>query len=115
MAKKKENTLEEKLQEALVPENQWPYMLPENWCWTYVEFIADKIKKRYGDKVKFLLYNKDIYEKIISSKNLSDSRISMIKNIETLELQEIKQCIKCQKKAAYQELLINDYLKLICK
>ena len=77
--------------------------------------IADKIKKRYCDKVKFSLYNKDIYEKIISSTNLSDSRISMIKNIETLELQEIKQCIKCQKKAAYQELLINDYLKLICK
>ena len=41
MAKKKEKTLEEKLQEALVPENQWPYMLPENWCWTRLENVAN--------------------------------------------------------------------------
>ena len=41
MAKKKEKTLEEKLQEALVPENQWPYILPENWCWTRLDFIAN--------------------------------------------------------------------------
>ena len=43
MAKKKEKTLEEKLQEALVPENQWPYMLPENWCWTRLKYISKKI------------------------------------------------------------------------
>lgn len=41
MAKKKENTLEEKLQEALVPENKWPYILPENWCWTRLENVAN--------------------------------------------------------------------------
>ncbi len=41
MAKKKEKTLEEKLQEALVPENQWPYILPENWCWTRLENVAN--------------------------------------------------------------------------
>lgn len=43
MAKKKEKTLEEKLQEALVPENQWPYMLPENWCWTRLKYIANTV------------------------------------------------------------------------
>ena len=43
MAKKKEKTLEEKLQEALVPENQWPYILPENWCWTMLKYISKKI------------------------------------------------------------------------
>ena len=41
MAKKKEKTLEEKLQEALVPENQWPYILPENWCWTRLKNVAN--------------------------------------------------------------------------
>ena len=41
MAKKKEKTLEEKLQEALVPENQWPYMLPENWCWLQISKLYD--------------------------------------------------------------------------
>ena len=43
MAKKKEKTLEEKLQEALVPEKQWPYILPENWCWTRLKYISKKI------------------------------------------------------------------------
>ena len=57
MAKKKENTLEEKLQEALVPENQWPYILPENWCWTRLGKITNIVgggtpsssKKEYYD------------------------------------------------------------------
>ena len=49
MAKKKEKTLEEKLQEALVPENQWPYMLPENWCWTKGEYILKKMESQKPD------------------------------------------------------------------
>ena len=57
MAKKKEETLEEKLQEALVPENQWPYILPENWCWTRLGKITNVVgggtpsssKKEYYD------------------------------------------------------------------
>ena len=34
--KKKESALtpEEKLERALVPESEWPYKVPENWCWT---------------------------------------------------------------------------------
>ena len=57
MAKKKEKTLEEKLQEALVPENQWPYILPEHWCWTRLGKITNVVgggtpsssKKEYYD------------------------------------------------------------------
>ena len=57
MAKKNEKTLEEKLQEALVPENQWPYILPENWCWTRLGKITNVVgggtpsssKKEYYD------------------------------------------------------------------
>lgn len=29
-------TLEEKLERALVPEEEQPYVIPENWCWTSV-------------------------------------------------------------------------------
>ena len=38
MAKKakKELTPEEKLEAALVPEGEWPYEVPGNWCWTYI-------------------------------------------------------------------------------
>ena len=35
--KKKESALtpEEKLAQALVPEDEQPYNVPENWCWVY--------------------------------------------------------------------------------
>lgn len=35
-AKKKELSPEEKLAAALVPENEQPYKVPENWCWVYL-------------------------------------------------------------------------------
>ena len=43
MAKKKTKELspEERLQEALVPEDEWPYPIPENWCWTKVKALCD--------------------------------------------------------------------------
>lgn len=42
MAKKtKELTLEEKLEQAIVPVEEQPYEVPENWCWTYLGQVAD--------------------------------------------------------------------------
>lgn len=39
--KKKEIlTPEERLQAALVPENEQPYEVPRNWCWTYLKAIS---------------------------------------------------------------------------
>jgi len=39
--RKKENlTPEERLQAALVPENEQPYEVPRNWCWTYLKAIS---------------------------------------------------------------------------
>ena len=29
-------TLEEKLEQALVPNTEYPYKIPDNWCWTYI-------------------------------------------------------------------------------
>lgn len=41
MAKKKNNlTLEEKLQNALVPKEEQPYKIPDNWVWTRLGNIA---------------------------------------------------------------------------
>lgn len=65
MAKKKEKTLEEKLQEALVPENQWPYILPENWCLTRLDFIANYKKGPFGSsltKAMFVPKGKNTYK-----------------------------------------------------
>ena len=64
MAKKKqiELTIEEKLQNALVPKEEQPYKIPSNWCWTYIHNIANvvtgktpskKNKEYYGGKFPF--------------------------------------------------------------
>lgn len=51
MAKKKqiELTIEEKLQNALVPKEEQPYKIPSNWCWSYWKycgkFIAGNVFK----------------------------------------------------------------------
>ena len=34
-------TLEEKLEQALVPEDEQPYSIPENWCWCKIAFISN--------------------------------------------------------------------------
>lgn len=36
MAKKRKLTIEEKLQQALVPKEEQPYEIPDNWCWIYL-------------------------------------------------------------------------------
>lgn len=44
MAKKKQNlSPEELLEQALVPEQEWPYEVPENWGWAY--FLSVTINK----------------------------------------------------------------------
>lgn len=36
-------TPEEKLQQALVPEDEQPYKVPANWCWTYVKYVSEVV------------------------------------------------------------------------
>lgn len=44
MAKKKNTlTLEERLEQALVPKAEQPYPVPENWCWTRIKSISDVV------------------------------------------------------------------------
>lgn len=39
--KKEKLSLEEKLEQALVPVEEQPYEVPGNWCWVKLEFLAD--------------------------------------------------------------------------
>ena len=41
LKKTQELMLEEKLEQALVPESEWPYVVPENWVWTRLEAGID--------------------------------------------------------------------------
>ena len=74
MAKKKEKTLEEKLQEALVPENQWPYILPENWCWVEFGSLAkDMADGPFGSNLKTEHYINEKEVRIIQLSNVSEN------------------------------------------
>ncbi|MBQ3301020.1 MAG: restriction endonuclease subunit S [Eggerthellaceae bacterium] len=44
--KKRALTHEEQLEAALVPEDEWPYELPDNWCWTRLGNAAQYINGR---------------------------------------------------------------------
>ncbi len=60
--KKEVLSLEEKLEQALVPVEEQPYEVPENWCWTRLGIISDVVTgstpsknkpEYYGDEFPF--------------------------------------------------------------
>lgn len=86
---KKETALtpEERLQAALVPDWEWPYKLPENWCWTtvgainqYVGISADPTKAK---NKTFELYSvpssADNYPEIVLGADIGSTKQSVKK------------------------------------
>ena len=60
-AKKKKITLEE----ALVPIEDQPYQVPDNWCWTTLDVVADYKKGPFGSaitKAMFVPKGPDTYK-----------------------------------------------------
>ena len=49
----KELSPEEKLQQALVPAEEWPYPIPENWCWVRLGSLCTDIQYGYTAKAIF--------------------------------------------------------------
>lgn len=47
-------TPEEKLAQALVPESEQPYRIPENWCWTYIHAGFDVTSSKRVHKEDWL-------------------------------------------------------------
>lgn len=77
--------------------------------------IAYKIKKRYKDKVKFLNYTKESYLNTMSNNFIEEKSMSQLNKINCIELEEVINELRINKRAAYQELLIDEYLDLIKK
>lgn len=51
MAKKKELTIEEKLQAALIPKEEQPYEIPDSWVWGYMLFAFAECLDKYRKPV----------------------------------------------------------------
>ena len=77
--------------------------------------IAYKIKKRYKDKVKFLNYTRESYINNMSNNIIEEKSMSQLNKINCSELDEVINELRINKRAAYQELLIDEYLDLIKK
>ncbi len=79
---KKQLTIEEKLQAALVPAEGQPYKVPENWCWTYLVAICEYMRAG-GDKPKSMSAEKTIENYIpVVANGLQDDGIIGYTNVE---------------------------------
>lgn len=77
--------------------------------------IAYKLKQRYKNKVKFLNYTKESYINTMSNNIIEEKSMSQLNKINCIELDEVIRELRINKRAAYQELLIDEYLDLIKK
>ena len=88
--KQPELTAEEKLQQALVPEAEQPYKVPDNWCWTYWgncgEFIAGNAFKK--DYQGFQNYHIPFYK--VGSLKYSDDNGILYDNSNTINDEILK-------------------------
>lgn len=73
--------------------------------------IADKLKSRYGEKLKLWRYSPDDYVNALSDRPISSMRIKKLESIKDKSLVSLSQCIKENLLAGYQELLIDKLIE----
>ena len=72
--------------------------------------IAQKLAKRYGDRLKLWNYRTDFYQTYQSDVELSPKRLKKLDGIDLPGLLELKQAMKLDKRAAYQEAMLKEYV-----
>ncbi len=75
MAKKEKLSPDELLEQALVKEEEQPYAVPDNWVWTKLNNICDKITD--GEHIKPILATNGI--PLLTAKNILDDEIDFTK------------------------------------
>lgn len=73
--------------------------------------IAQRLKERYGERLQLWKYRRDLYEKYRSDVKIPEKSLQKLKHIYLKELQELKKAMLQQKKAAYQEAMLEEYLR----
>lgn len=69
--------------------------------------IAQRLKLRYEDKLQFWNYQTELYEAYKSNVTLNAERLKKLERVVLPELEEIKKALKKEKRAAYQEAMIE--------
>jgi len=75
MAKKEKLSPDELLEQALVKEEEQPYAVPDNWVWTKLNHICNKITD--GEHIKPILATNGI--PLLTAKNILDDEIDFTK------------------------------------
>jgi uncharacterized protein (TIGR02679 family) len=73
--------------------------------------IADKLKKRYGEKLVLWHFTPEAYQTIQSKKMISVARLKKLDKIESPELKKLAEAIKKSGYSGYQEMMVDVYLK----
>ena len=73
--------------------------------------IAQNLKNRYGDALEFWHYEKEAFMQCISEVLLTQKRLKKLDKLEDEKLVLIGELIKLHGKVAYQENLIDWYMK----
>lgn len=73
--KKEELTLEEKLEQALVPVEEQPYEVPKNWCWCKLSSICEYIKAGGDKPKKFSEEKTDVYNVPVIANGITNEGI----------------------------------------
>lgn len=106
MPKKKENlSPEERLIKAVIPKEEEPYKLPDNWVWTRLENISEKISKGTTPRGGENVYVKDGI-KFLRVENITDTYELNFKNIKYVS-DEIHNNFLKRSKLEENDLLIS--------
>ena len=73
--------------------------------------IAQRLKQRYGRKLELWNYRVDWYEEYLSEVELNDMRIRKLEQIEMKELEELKKAMCRERRAVYQEAMMEKLIE----
>lgn len=73
--------------------------------------IADRLKKRYGERLELWNYEAELYTKYISDEVLSETRIKKLERVSDVTLVKIAELMRKERRAAYQENMLEEYLR----
>lgn len=77
--------------------------------------IADKLKRRYKEKIELIGFDTETYYKNISNVKLNTKRLKKLEKIETKELIEISKAIALEQRAAYEEKNLENIILMNIK
>lgn len=72
--------------------------------------IAERLKKRYGERLIFWKYETDIYLKYMSEEKLTKQRIKKLDGVRDAALLKIAELMREEGCAAYQESMLEEYV-----